>query len=157
MKSIDIPRRAPLCALGNEPLQEGAVYYSVLEADLQRRDYCSLCWEKVDHQNPFWKSKVLPKAASQKRQLVDFSRYAFILLKEALSSGNADEAFVLALYLARKRQLILRNEIERGGERFFLYEVAETEEMLAVKRLDLSTLQAEQVQDALSKKFSSHA
>jgi hypothetical protein len=161
VKPIEIPRRASVCALGQEPLQEGSVYYSMLEEGdgLQRKDYCSACWNQVrSDSNPraFWKSKVLPKVSSQKRQVVDFSRYAFILLKEALETGIEEEAFVLALYLARKKQLFLRNEMERApGERYSLYEVAETEEMLAVKKFDLTNFQADKVQDNLARKFSS--
>lgn len=162
---IEIPRRSLHCALGNESLQEGMWYYSVLEEEV-RRDYCCRCWmemgEKLPH--PFWKAKVLTKTSSQKRQVVDFSRYAFLLLKEALSKGNEEEAqeeaqeeaFVLALYLARKRQLILRSEMQREKETFFLYEVVETEEMLTVKKLDLSTVEAEKVQNDLAKKFASN-
>lgn len=167
MKPIDIPRRSHLCALGNEPLKEGTTYYSLLEEGAQemiRRDYCPLCWEKVSAKGDsmghraFWKSKILPKKR-EAHQVVDFSHYAFLLLQEALQHRTEEaqeEAFVLALYLARKRQLLLRQEIEREpGERYFLYEVAATEEMLAVKKLDLSKVKTEKVQDNLARKFSS--
>lgn len=162
MKSIDIPRRGHYCALGNEPLKEGTIYYSLLEegeTDIVRRDYCPVCWEKISikGQRAYWKSRVLPKKR-EAHKAVDFSHYAFLLLKEALHNNTEEaqeEAFVLALFLARKRQLHLRDEIEReAGERYFLYEVAATEEMLAVKKLDLSTLKTEKVQDNLAKKFS---
>ncbi|MCE5317837.1 MAG: hypothetical protein LLG04_10855 [Parachlamydia sp.] len=165
MKQIDIPRRAQVCALGNESLGEGTQYYSALEEgpdrQVQRRDYCAACWEKVSSKGhrAFWKSKVLLKGCKKEApKAVDFSRYAFLLLKEALHADteeSREEAFVLALYLARKRQLILRNIMDRGGEIYDLYEVVATEEMLAVKKMDLSTLKTEKVQDNLAKKFSS--
>lgn len=166
MKQIDIPRRAQVCALGNEALGEGTQYFSALEEgpdrQVMRRDYCAACWEKVSSKGhrAFWKSKVLLKGSGKKEEhkAVDFSRYAFLLLKEALHTDteeSQEEAFVLALYLARKRQLILRNIMDRGGELYDLYEVVATEEMLAVKKMDLSRLKTEKVQDNLAKKFSS--
>jgi len=64
------------------------------------------------------------------------------------------QAFVLAIYLERKRLLFFRREIEQEGHSMNLYEVAETEEMLCVKKVPLSALQIDKVQRELAKKLS---
>lgn len=156
MIQIEIPRRSPACALGQEPLKEGMTYFSVLEGEepLVRRDYCEACWSqaKSGSHKIYWKAKVPPKKR-EAPQAADLSGYAFILLKEALQSQCEEEAFVLALYLARKKKLLLRDEFKNESGKISLYEVAETEEMIPVKKLELSTFKTEEIQESLAKKF----
>jgi len=49
---------------------------------------------------------------------------------------DRDEAFILALYLMRKRILCFRQEIDQLGERIQLYEVNATEEILPIKKVE---------------------
>lgn len=167
MFQIEIPRRSQICAHGQEPLEPGDEFYSVLwngenERQLIRQDYCVACWEKVINQESFrvmrsyWKSKIplkkesiaLPKQRDER---------AFYLLKEALKSDSLDdqtEAFILALYLARKRLLVLRQELPQlNGDIGLLYEHQVSEELLCVKKFPLSGLQTEKIQLKLATKF----
>ena len=166
MFQIEIPKRASYCVKGGEPLLQGAEYYSALirgETDeiYHRQDYCQTCWEKQytnqAHISSSWKSTVpLKKEVSELPKQRD-SR-ALFLLKEALNNldGNnkTAEAFVLALYLARRRLVFLRQEIKREGKLpLCVYEVAATEEMICVPKISLLDLHVEKVQLELAKKF----
>lgn len=162
---IEIPKRSQICAKGNEPLSPGMEYYSVLveddEKEMVRHDYCSSCWDKfvqkeVNKQATHWKSKV-PTKKEETALPKQRDERAMILLKHGLTKDSVDaqaEAFVLALYLARKRIINLRQELaQEDGSLISLYEVADTEEMLIVKKLKLSQLQTEKIQQDLAKKF----
>lgn len=166
MFQIEIPKRATCCIKGGEPLLQGSDYYSALvrgesEEVYQRQDYCLACWEKtsdqVSHLSSSWKSTVpLKKDGSELPKRRD--ERALYLLKEALanqdSSQSIAEAFILSLYLARRRLVFLRQEMKREGKLpVSIYEVAETEEMLCVPKIALSDLHVEKVQLELAKKF----
>lgn len=162
---ITIPRRSAICAKGQEVLEPGAEYYSVLIDNgtaLQRQDFCLACWktvrleEGIVQAKTHWKSRVVAK-----KEVVDHApdrdAKAMVLLIEQLAQQTADEqaeAFILALYLARRRLLYLRQQlIDEKGVMMQLYEVAATEEMLAVPKLILSPKQIAAVQVRLAAKL----
>lgn len=165
---IDIPRRASSCSECHENFSPGQGYYSVLgdeevEGSYPRFDYCQNCWEKKKNSDDYghfhssWSASVpLKKEASELPKQRDAR--ALYLLKQVLNQNEQEssaEAFVLALYLARRRRIYLRQEMKlHNGVPASLYEVAETEEMLCVPRLSLSELQVEKLQAELAKKFS---
>jgi len=161
---IEIPRRSRHCRLKQEPFTPGMRYHSVLaeaeEGDLQRQDYCSQCWEAVaqgpeKHGQSHWIGRV-PHDKEEKEENLDRDERALVLLKEALQSDSDaahDEAFVLALYLERRRLLARRKETIQQGYKFLLYEVLATEEMLAVKLIDLSKLSVAGLQRKISRKL----
>jgi hypothetical protein len=161
---IEIPRRASRCVEGQETFEPGMDYYSLMtEGDFGiRHDFCEACWqrkasrESFKNVRGFWKSKVPLKKTES---LLPKQRDARILslLKEALFYKNSDdaaEAFILALYLARKRLLILRQELQFQEGRAHLYEVVDTEEMLCVNQMPLSEIQTEKIQLRLAHKLS---
>lgn len=160
---IEIPKRATNCMSGHELLSPGMEYYSILLSDkrqgYQRNDFCKSCWESVVKDQfhslakTAWKAKVIPN-----KEKVDLAKKtrdekALYLLKEAVSqTGKRDwaETFVLALYLARRRILTLRQEIaQEDGSLLCIYEVVDTEEMLPVRRESLLKINVEQVQKNL--------
>lgn len=163
---IEIPRRSTVCAVGQESFAPGSEYYSALvegeNGEWKRQDFCLACWEAsareecVKNARSYWKSKVPLKVES-----VPLSRNrderALQLLKQALTiegSRNDEEAFVLALFLARSRVLFLRQQLQQeDGSTVNLYEVAATEEMLAVKKITLPQLQIEKIQQQLAAKM----
>lgn len=163
---IEIPRRNRTCNKAEEPLAPGTIYYSILVEEgkgYQRQDFCKSCWEKemreewVPKASGHWKAQVPAKknsdAASQKKE-----ERALDLLKEALANKVEEEmaeAFILALYLARRKWLILREEIKQSKEHSLLvYEVSETEEMIAVPRpKSLSQIQVGTIQAKLVEKL----
>lgn len=164
---VEIPKRALCCHKGGETLEAGQDYFSLLvdgdsTGSYQRQDYCRPCWEALsktvkDSQiASSWRSVVpLTKCLSDLPKKRDDR--ALYLLKEALNSPskeNIPEAFVLALYLARRRLITLRNEMKSPTHgALSIYEVADTEEMLCVPKLALSDLQVEKLQLELARKF----
>ena len=146
-------------------LEPGAEYYSALfrgenENVCHRHDFCLACWNKEDccsgvvHISS-WKS-VVPhkKDASELPKKRD--ERALYLLKEALCEpeNNHAESFVLALYLARRRLIFLRQEMKLEGKPpLCIYEVRDTEEMICIPKIPLSELEVEKLQMGLAKKF----
>lgn len=167
MFQIDIPKRAAACAHHGEVLTPGMEYFSALlpgeiEGVFVRSDFCQNCWDQQSKKKPFnyatstWKS-IVPAKKQESDLPKQRDERAFYLLKEALASTEAnapEEAFILALYLARRRLIVLRQELKRKNmPPASLYEVADTEEMLCVPKIDLSHLQVETIQLAIAKKL----
>lgn len=160
---IEIPKRAGVCAHGGELMAPGMTYYSSLvlrdeDGGFDRHDYCAACWEQLTQKGEkisTWKSAIPAKKVASDLPKKRDDR-AYYLLKESLASDGVlarEEAFVLSLYLARRRRIFLRQEMARNDQKFQLYEVAETEEMLCVPKVELSHLQVESLQLELAKKF----
>lgn len=165
---IEIPRRSSICSKGNEVLAPGSEYYSVLTEDLNttyiRQDFCLNCWleskqgDSQQKKKNYWKAKV----ADSKKELADVfgsrDERAMELLKVAMQRNEVDdqaEAFVLALYLARRKIICLRKQLhhaELGA--INLYEVIATEEMLSIKRMELARLEVEKIQQSIACKLS---
>lgn len=164
MFQIEIPKRGAVCSQGGESLIPGTEYYSALisaetGAGYVRQDYCQDCWKRTQGK-PFdrvcstWKSTV-PRGKETSDLPKKRDERVFYLLREILAKQESPaEAFVLALYLARRRLLFLRQEmIHEGKYPVIIYEVAETEEMICVPSFSLSELQVEQLQVSLAKKL----
>lgn len=168
---IEIPKRSPNCMEKGEPLNPGADYFSILLPDPEkgflRHDFCPSCWEEVAKEKYLsvaktaWKAKVPLKDESDNLSNKTRDEKAIHLLKEAIqkdqSSVNADdwaETFVLALYLARRRILYLRQELPQEDKSILcIYEVAATEEMLPVKRKSLLNVNIEELQTKIAHKL----
>lgn len=165
--SINIPMRSRRCCRGQEEFTQGTEYYSLLEEGSEegflRKDFCVPCWEKriseEEETNPsriYWKSSVPVKKQGPDLSLRRDER-ALQLLKEIYQNDSEEDlsqAFVLALLLARTRVLQLRQEmIQDDGQVILLYEVADTEEMLCVKKIDHSNIPKQEVQQLLAEKL----
>jgi len=167
LHTFEIPRRHRQCALGQEDFVPGQSYYSLLEQGkegYERKDYCPECWKKqldgsVGHLEGkvFWKSSV-PEKQSISEEAKRRDERALDLLKEYSSSDRPEElsqAFILALLLSRNKLLQLKQEVEEEGKTVMLYEVRRTEEMIGVRKLDLSSIQTDLIQTALAEKLGS--
>lgn len=160
---LEIPKRNQTCSKGAEALVPGATFFSTLQEDEKenyiRKDYCVSCWqafqsELIDGVKTFWKSKFPTK--KEKRHFENRFEQAFALLQETVSSTVEEEqmeAFVLALFLSRKKHLLLREEIVLDGNKYYMYEVAATEQTLPIKFFPLNSIQIDKIQANLSKKF----
>jgi hypothetical protein len=169
----EIPKRKPTCSIGQEPFLKGMDYYSYIEEDEKgkwlRNDFCSPCWEKFSLQKKnndqqskvnYWKSKICEKPFS--KEPLSFNEKALKLLATAIlldSQESNEEAFILALYLARNKKLAMRKEIDclegTAKKCFIIYEVLATEELLLVPKLQLSQLQVEKTREILALKLKS--
>jgi hypothetical protein len=161
--AMTIPKRGTHCVKGGELLSAGTEYHSILveegSGEIQRQDYCDLCWKEVgmaasEQARSSWRSRVPSrKEVLDKTALLDRDARALHILREILDSptvADLEEAFVLALYLARRRQIALRGQLAMAdGGQAQLYEVVATEEMLTVRRVALSQLQIERIQEKL--------
>lgn len=163
---INIPKRSNLCAKGQEALGPGTTYYSVIintpQEGVVRQDYCSGCWEQsgrhehVARTRGYWKSSVVEKK-QQPQTSHDHEKQAFDLLKQLLASEAQDdqaEAFLLALYLARKRLLQRRQHVKKpDGHTVIIYETIDAEEIFCVPTIPLKQLQALSIQERLANKL----
>lgn len=162
---IDIPKRHSHCNKGGERLISGMEYYSLLldeeSQKIMRQDFCSVCWqelisqEKMGEHRSYWRSRIDTKNVKDPQAALNKIEKAFSLLKEAQAAHEKDEAeiFILALFLARAKQLILRKEKIHQGCLYHLYEVAHQDEFLMIKKIDLTSSEISQVQASLSKKL----
>jgi hypothetical protein len=159
---IQIPKRNQVCSLCGEALSPGMDYFSSLiendNNEYERLDYCQNCWNKEFLRNKlpakFWKSKV-PLKKMLKIIPQDQDGRILSLLRSSLMTENEEsweEGFVLALYLARRRRLFLRNEIVQKDQTILqVYELIETEEMIGVKKINLREEQVEVIQLRIAK------
>lgn len=166
---IQLPRPSKACLQCQAGFSVGLEYFSVVHGDdftpsktkanpLQRSDFCLACWDKLRSENSTqalgacWKTRV----ATTKEPLPKAQKRVEIALELLQGANHADhdlsqaEIFFLALYLARQRQLLYRKEIEKEGERYQLFEIVETEEILAVKKIDLRHVDLNQLQMSLA-------
>lgn len=165
---IQIPKRSKVCMPCLVPLDAGMDYFSVLNEnqnkEYDRQDFCSACFAKFSNTNnlalsKYWKSKVPLKKqtivipSTKNEQILS-------LLKSSLELHTpTDEmkSFVLALFLARKRFMSLRKEVKQeDGTTLQIYEILETEEMILVKKIAISTLQIEEIQQQIAKQLKSY-
>lgn len=168
--NIEVPKRQNICAKGQEILTPGSDCFSLVseieESCFSRYDYCPECWKQLEGSSEavnavtVWKSKVPEKEEAAKPSL-DRDESALALLKKCAESpdqSERQEAFILALYLARRRLIIQRKEIpgEDGAPDALLYEVAHNGELLVVNKQTLPSLQVEKVQQSLAKKMKEH-
>jgi len=165
---INIPKRGKICIAGQEVLSPGMEYFSLLIENktdgIERQDFCAVCWNKSNVEQEkktfqkHWKSKVPTK----RQAIVPLNRDEQILslLKSTLQGTNLKDlemSFVLALYLARKRFMLLRKEIKQENKTVLqFYEIPETEEMILVQKIELSGLQIEQIQLQIAKNLKSN-
>lgn len=169
--NFNIPKRGPCCSKGGEAFHPGTEYHSILletsQNRYQRQDFCSVCWDSCTREEilhlakSHWKAQVIVSAKQNDKALLPKQEHVtdeqiLLLLKTTLASEKDEdhaEAFVLALYLARKKILILRQQFDQEAQTIFLYEIASTEEMLPIKKIPLSELQTAAIQQRLAAKL----
>lgn len=158
---LDIPKRNTCCAGKGERLLSGMEVISLLTDGENkaaiRRDFCLACWaefpkETLSSAKGYWRSKIEHKEPPQGSNRV---ARALHLLKQAIKESHPDEAeiFVLALFLAHARQLILRKEFLEGSVSYHLYEIAKQDEFITIRLVDLSQEQIDLKQKSLAMKL----
>lgn len=148
----DIPRRSNCCQKCNNAFRPNDLYFSMLFKTC-RQDFCQSCWNDFDRSNClcYWKASVPIRKCSINPPLSKQDRY-LSLLKGAIEH-NSDEAYLLALYLVRKKVLLSRKEYLQGADIFSLFEIASTEEMLTIKKASLSDGNLEALTSGLALKL----
>lgn len=160
--NIDIPKRHSQCSHAEEKLIPGEEMYSAIfeeEESFARKDYCSQCWAELRNDTAIrdavttWKSLV-PDKKGAKEIFLDRDDKALALLNQFAVSEKQEEieqAMILALYLSRKRKLYQRKEMadDKGGVTL-LFEVAQTQEIIAVKKVDLQAINLDAIQKLIA-------
>lgn len=163
---LEIPKRNTQCAFQGERLLPGMEIYSLLfeENDTQRlarRDFCLACWGKIrnsEAEQPasrgYWKSKIEKRKALEGSSRIE---RALALLRTLQQEPDPKEAeiFVLCLLLNRARRLILRQEFQKDGMGYHLYEILRQDEFITVKAVSLSDVQIETLQKSLAEQLHS--
>lgn len=149
----EIPKRGALCSSCQKPFSKGDELLSVLSEDPPyRHDYCLTCGEQAPSERPKWKSRIPLKIKSPYANMKKGERALAIfrdLLKEPADRWG--EIFILAQYLEREKFLILRQDrVSLQGIPVSIYEIAATEEMLKIPRLDPKALPLDKIQVALA-------
>lgn len=162
---IQIPKRSVQCCAKEETFVSGMEYFSLLKEndknEYERLDYCVSCFQEALLKNEikngakYWKSKVpLKKRAPSSPQNKDVE--IFELFKNSIAEVSDESngiSFVLALYLCRKRAILLRKEIIKDNLTFQIYEIAETEEMVAIKKMNFLYHEVEEIQRQIASKL----
>lgn len=151
----EIPKRSSSCVHCQQILHPGSDYCSILlkeKEGYQRQDFCMSCGkEKCSETKAVsWKSRV--PLQQKAPQFNDKMAKALFLLKENQQKQSPDEygeSFILALLLSRKRKLSMRFE-EKDVQ---YYEVIETEEILPIQKMEISTLDIDRIQKTLAEKI----
>jgi len=106
MLDFEVKRCSRKCAIADRDLAPGEHYYSVLEAegaDVLRRDYCLAEWTGPPEKAIGWWKSQMPDEGAGKAKLAP-SEVALELFDRWNDSPDMhDAAFVLALFLVRKR------------------------------------------------------
>lgn len=155
-----VPRRGRSCSRSGVPFQPGMEYLSLLREgrgdELIREDIALSWWKEhgseeiLNEAKSHWKGHVPLKSEAPKTPDEIFER-AFELL-ESYMQEESPKAFLVALFLARKKRLILRQELLEGC---MLYEVADTEEMLSIKPYEIDTEEMIKLQQELNHEIGS--
>jgi hypothetical protein len=160
--SISIPKRQAVCAHQSEKFTPGMDVFSLLTEDesekIIRHDFCATCWTHIQPEinlqknRGYWKSTI-----EKKTKLSDASRaeQALALLRLLLENPVPHEAeiFVLCLFLAHARQLVLRKESVKEGTTYYHYELLKRGEWMTVKMVQLSSVEIETIQRSIADKL----
>jgi hypothetical protein len=156
---FEIPRRSTHCSQQGEKLFPGMEVYSTLLEDngqISRRDFCPSCWlnsqQKGEIKSSYWKSIIEVKEVRQSSHSI--YQKAWNLLYELQKDPQKEaELFVLCIFLAHARQLILRQEFSTAEGMYQIYEKRKEEEYITVKKFFLSEKQILEIQKNVSEKL----
>ena len=158
---VEIPKKNTKCSKLSEDILPGDEIYSVLknlDDNYIREDYCSSCWSTV--QNELEESVVLnwKSIVSQQKPRKDLfmskdQQELSLFTKLAASDSLMDlhQAYILSLYLSRKKQIYFRKEFQNDlGQTLILYEFASNEENIIIKKFEFSELDLSSIQKAIA-------
>lgn len=167
LNQLEIPKRSVHCLHKGEHFIPGMEVYSLIHEEegrhFGRNDYCAACWPEVHHavcskpeSRGYWKSKIEPRKLAPESTR---TARALKLLKELLGhpESQADEIFVLCLFLSHARQIALRQEFQQEGIAYQLYEILRQEEFITIQAVNLSQIQIEAIQKSLAQKLNADA
>jgi hypothetical protein len=157
MNEWNIQSRAHACTACEKPFGDKQSYHTVLfddHAEFRRHDLCEDCWQRdfgpdardkkgfISHWQGTYEApppleEVVPRenAESLLRKLI-----------EQHDPTHAPAAYILAVMLERKRLLKIKEQVQRDGQRIFIYEQPKTGDIFTIADPDLQLNQLEAVQ-----------
>ena len=158
MNEWNIQSRAHACEACGQPFADQQSYHTLLldePAALRRSDVCEPCWQKqfagdatrrsgfISHWQGIYEAPPAhPVEAIQKETAETVLRK----LIEQNEPRHAPAAYILAVMLERKRILKVKEQLQRDGQRIFVYEQPKTGDIFTIADPDLHLDQLEAVQ-----------
>lgn len=123
------------------------------EEELQREDLCTDCWKAHKSERPYWKTKV-PESKPTARDLFlsrdERALSWFRALVAEAQESDLGKRYVLALYLVRRKKLVLRKEIKRKEKLYHIYENPQSDEAFTLLVPELSVLEVSSLQKEIA-------
>ena len=155
MNEWNIQSRAHACEACGQPFADQQPYHTRLfdqPPDLRRSDICDACAQKdgdargragfISHWQGIYEAPAPVVDAIQKENAETILRK----LIEQNDPAHAPAAFILAVMLERKRILKVKEQLQRDGQRVFVYEQPKTGDLFTITDPDLHLDQLEEVQ-----------
>lgn len=158
-----IPRRSRSCCRTKEKFCPGSEYISfVIEGDeegsLAREDILLSYWkehpeqELIGRAKSSWKAKIplFKDVPKEPAELLDRAYELFLEHHEKHSGDDLLKAFILAMFLQRKKVFIYRQEMIQGDQTLYVFEAAGSEEVYCVPVVKPTQEQIKTLQDEFS-------
>jgi hypothetical protein len=157
MNEWNIQSRAPACEACQLPFADKQPYHTLLLDEtplLRRSDICEPCWQKqtaadarsragfISHWQGIFEVPPPVVDAIHKET-------AETVLRKLIQQNDpryAPAAYILAVMLERKRILKVKEQLQRDGQRIFVYEQPKTGDIFTIADPNLRLDQLEQVQ-----------
>jgi hypothetical protein len=158
MNDWNIQARSHHCQACDRAFTDQEKYHTVLtdeKSDYQRLDVCPACWEAqyaegaTDRKGfiSYWQGVYeAPPAAPPEAIRRDDAESLLRKLIEENDPQHAAAAYILAVMLERKRQLKIKEQLQRDGRRVFIYEQPKTGDIFTIADPDLQLDQLDAVQ-----------
>lgn len=158
MNEWNIQSRAHGCQSCGKTFAGKQQYHTLLsdeKSEFKRIDVCSNCWEQqysegasdrkgfVSHWQGVYEA---PPAAAPDAIQKDTAESLLRKLIEANDPRFIPAAYILAVMLERKRLLKIKEQLQRDGQRIFIYEQPKTGDVFTIADPGLQLNQLEQVQ-----------
>jgi hypothetical protein len=157
MNEWNIQSRAHACTACEQPFTDRQTYHTVLfeeRAEFLRRDLCEACWQRefgaaarerkgfISHWQGVYEAPPPVTEVIQKESAETLLRK----LIEQNDPAHGPAAYILAVMLERKRLLKVKEQLQRDGQRLFIYEQPKTGDVFTITDPDLHLNQLETVQ-----------
>ncbi|MCB1136087.1 MAG: hypothetical protein KDK78_07460 [Chlamydiia bacterium] len=150
-----IPKRSHYCFQTKQAFEPGSEYFSLVyetPEGCDREDYSAAAWETHGKQRceelegVYWKGEVPPRKPKPQTP-EEKEKRAMEVLKELLAQeGTESEAFVLSLYLRRRKKLLFKREKTKDGRLWHLCQISGTKQTLPILQIELTGIEIERVQ-----------
>ncbi len=163
MNNWNIQSRAHACQACEKSFADKEKYHTVLtdaKSDYTRLDLCVKCWESqyedgANERKGFishWQGIYEQAPEAPPEPILKAS--AETLLRELVELNDpkyAAASYILAVMLERKRQLRVKEQFKRDGQRIFIYEQPKTFDIFTIPDPDLQLNELDEVQHLVAR------